>query len=350
MASIVDPQVILTNFHPRFTGVSATITNLAERHEQNFNIVILGDPLPVSTPQVARWQFARLLWNRNRRRVRIWHARRNSEMLLGLFAKHILRMPLKLVFTTVAIRKHSRFPRFLLSKMDTIIATTREAASFVDRCDAIIPHGIDTSVFTPPEDKVAAWRGTGLPGKYGIGIFGRIRSEKGTDLFIESMCRLLPKYPEFTAVIAGHCKSNDLPFKAKLEGRLRDAGLENRVFWLGQVSAEERHLWFQRISICVAPPRYEGFGLTPVEAMACEAAVVATRTGVFPTLIQEGETGHLVDVGDLEGLTRSIEGCFSDPLRTIEKGQAGREHVCRNYDIRQEAAAIEAVYEEILNS
>ena len=350
MASIVDPQIILTNFHPRFTGVSATITNLAERHEKSFDIVILGDPLPVSTPQVTRWQFPRLLWKRNGRKVRIWHARRNSEMLLGLFAKHILRMPLKLVFTTVAIRKHSSFPRFLLSKMDTIIATTRAAASYVDRCDAIIPHGIDTTVFTPPEDKSAAWQQSGLPGKYGIGIFGRVRAEKGTDLFVESMCRLLPKYPEFTAIIAGHCKSNDLPFQRKLEERLKEVGLEDRVFWLGQVSAEERHLWFQRISICVAPPRYEGFGLTPVEAMASGAAVVATRTGVFPTLIEEGKTGHLIDIGDLGALTQSLDWCFAHPLETIEKGRAGRDHVCQHYDIRQEAAAIESVYNHILNA
>lgn len=350
MASIVDPQIILTNFHPRFTGVSATITNLAERHEKSFDIVILGDPLPVSTPQVTRLQFPRLLWKRNGRKVRIWHARRNSEMLLGLFAKHILRMPLKLVFTTVAIRKHSSFPRFLLSKMDTIIATTREAASYVDRCDAIIPHGIDTTVFTPPEDKSAAWQQSGLPGKYGIGIFGRVRAEKGTDLFVESMCRLLPKYPEFTAIIAGHCKSNDLPFQRKLEERLKEAGLEDRVFWLGQVSAEERHLWFQRISICVAPPRYEGFGLTPVEAMASGAAVVATRTGVFPTLIEEGKTGHLIDINDVDALTQSLDRCFAHPLETIEKGRAGRDHVCQHYDIRQEAAAIESVYNHILNA
>ena len=280
--------------------------------------------------------------------MRIWHARRNSEMLLGLLAKHLLRIPLKLVFTSVALRRHSFFPRFLLSKMDTIIATTQEAASFVDRCDAIIPHGIDTEAFIPPQDKVTAWQESGLPGKYGIGIFGRIRAEKGTDLFVETMCRLLPKYPEFTAIIAGYCKSSDLAFKQSLEQKLRDAGIENRVIWLGHVSAEERHLWFQRICLCVAPPRYEGFGLTPIEAMSCGAAVVATRTGVFPTLIEEGKTGHLVNLGDLESLTRAVDGCIADPSGTIQKGKAGREHVCRHYDIRQEVTAIEAVYQKLL--
>ena len=212
MSSIVNPLIILTNFHARFTGVSATIVNLAERHEKQYDVVILGKRLPVSTRQLSRWQLFRLFWQHGFQKVSIWHARRNSEMMFGIVAKYIFRLPLRLVFTTVALRRHSFFPRWLLSKMDTIIATTHEASSFVDRCDAIIPHGIDTELFTPPVDKLTAWRHSGLPGKYGIGIFGRVREEKGTDLFVEAMAQLLPEYPDFTAIVAGHCKSGDLRF------------------------------------------------------------------------------------------------------------------------------------------
>ena len=133
-----------------------------------------------------------------------------------------------------------------------------------------------------------------------------------------------------------------------MKKKLVDAGVDDRVIWLGQVSAEERHRWFQRIVLCVAPPRYEGFGLTPIEAMSCGAAVVATRTGVFPTLINEDETGHLVDIGDTKALVAAIGHCLADPDQTIRKGKSGRQHVCSYYDIRQEATAIEAVYEKIL--
>ena len=44
---------------------------------------------------------------------------------------------------------------------------------------------------------------TGLPGKYGVGVFGRVRHQKGSDLFIEAMIRLLPNYPAWTAVVTG---------------------------------------------------------------------------------------------------------------------------------------------------
>jgi len=345
----VNPQVILTNFNSRFTGISATIANLAERHERRFEVVILGNSLPVSTPWISRWRFVRFLWRRSERPVRIWHARRNSEMLMGLLAKHLLRMRLELVFTTVALRRHSLIPRLLISSMDAIIATTEEAASFVDRCDAIVPHGVDTKRFTPPADKQQCWQQSGLPGKYGIGIFGRVRPEKGTDLFVEAMCRLLPQCPEFTAIIAGRCKRKDEPFKESLVEKLAAAGIEDRVVWLGEVPSEERHLWFQRICVCVAPSRYEGFGLTPLEAMASGAAVVTTRTGIYPTLIEEGKTGHVVEIGDLDGLSAALARCMADPAATLRMGRNGHGHVQRNYDIGHEAAGIEAVYQRILN-
>ena len=75
---------------------------------------------------------------------------------------------------------------------------------------------------------------------------------------------------------------------------------------------------------------------------------MATRTGIFPTLIEGGKTGYVVDVGDTDSLVKALDSCLINPAEIIQQGQAGREHVCRYYDIRQEAAAIEAVYQKIL--
>ena len=49
----------------------------------------------------------------------------------------------------------------------------------------------------------AAFAEAGLPGRYAIGCFGRVRAQKGSDVFVEAMCRLLPRYPDFTAVMVG---------------------------------------------------------------------------------------------------------------------------------------------------
>ena len=212
VSSIVNPLVILTNFHSRFTGVSATISNLAERHDQQYDVVILGKRLPVSTRQMGRWQLFRLFWKNGFRKKTIWHARRNSEMLFGIIAKYVFRLPLRLVFTTVALRRHSVFPRWLLSKMDTIIATTREAALYVDRCDAVIPHGIDTNVFRPPEDKQAAWRESGLPGKYGVGISGVFVPKKAPTYLSRRCVNCFPNIRISQRLLPGTANPEIYPF------------------------------------------------------------------------------------------------------------------------------------------
>ncbi|KGF66674.1 lipopolysaccharide biosynthesis protein, partial [Hoeflea sp. BAL378] len=63
------------------------------------------------------------------RKFHIWHVRRNPEMRAGLFARDILRLPVRLVFTSAAQRRHSLIPRWLISRMDAVIATTPEAAT-----------------------------------------------------------------------------------------------------------------------------------------------------------------------------------------------------------------------------
>ena len=90
---------------------------------------------------------------------------------------------------------------------------------------AIVPHGVDTRYFHPPADRGQEWAQGRLPGRYGVGIFGRVRRGKGTDLFVEAMLRLLPRYPDFTAVIIGPCKIG-----TGRSGRSRQAHCDRQIF------------------------------------------------------------------------------------------------------------------------
>ena len=87
--------------------------------------------------------------------------------------------------------------------MDAIIATSELSASFLKREATVVMHGVDTDAYAPPADRAAAFAEAGLPGRYAIGCFGRVRAQKGSDVFVEAMCRLLPRYPDFTAVMVG---------------------------------------------------------------------------------------------------------------------------------------------------
>src|SRR6202020_2296486 len=214
-------QLIVPNLHRRYSGVTATNRMVAPKIARMFNAAWLGSDAPDG---IARMTIAdvRKLWRR--RAPLIWHARRNNEMIVGVLLK-TFGWPLKLVFTSAAQRHHTWITRWLIRRMDAIIATNDISASFLKRAATVIPHGVDTISYAPPADRVAAFAEAKLPGRYAIGCFGRVRAQKGTDVFVDAMCRLLPRYPDFTAVIVGAITVEQTAFANELKKRIEAAGL-----------------------------------------------------------------------------------------------------------------------------
>src|SRR5258708_40074341 len=96
--------------------------------------------------------------------------------------------------------------------MDAIIATNDISASFLKREANVIPHGVDTDTYAPPADRAAAFAETGLPGRYAIGCFGRVRAQKGSDVFVDAMCRLVTRYRDFTPVMVSAITPEQMVF------------------------------------------------------------------------------------------------------------------------------------------
>ncbi len=187
-------------------------------------------------PTASRGWVSRIslkLWRR--RTPLIWHARRNNEMIVGVLLRS-LGWPLKLVFTSAAQRHHTWITRWLIRRMDAIIATSEISASFLKREATVIPHGVDTDRYAPPADRAAAFAEAGLPGRYAIGCFGRVRAQKGSDVFVEAMCRLLPRYPDFTAVMVGAITPEQMAFANGLKKRIEAAGLQSRIVITGELA------------------------------------------------------------------------------------------------------------------
>ena len=232
------------------------------------------------------------LWRR--RNGLIWHARRNNEMIVGVLLR-ALGWPLQLVFTSAAQRHHTWITRWLIRRMDAIIATNEISASFLKREATVIPHGVDTDTYAPPADRRR------LPGeaevRYAIGCFGRVRAQKGTDVFVNAMCRLLPRYPDFTAVIVGAIVPEQIAFASDLKKRIEAAGLPSRIVMTGELPIEEVQRWYQRLTIYAFTSRNEGFGLTLIEAMSAGAALVASRAGAAELVVENGVTGVLTPRG-----------------------------------------------------
>src|SRR6202043_3029808 len=217
-------QLIVPNLHRRYSGVTATNRMVAPKLAKMFRAAWLGRDAPDG---IARMGWADLwkLWRR--RTPLIWHARRNNEMIVGVLLRS-LGWPLKLVFTSAAQRHHSWITRWLIRRMDAIIATNDISASFLKRDATVIPHGVDTDAYAPPADRAAALSEAGLPGRYAVGCFGRVRAQKGSDVFVDAMCRLLPRYPDFVAVMVGAITPEQSGFAGDLRQRIEAAGLAAR--------------------------------------------------------------------------------------------------------------------------
>jgi mannosyltransferase len=340
-------EVIIPNLSWRYSGGTAVNRTIAPLIAQNCNAAWFGPDVPEGIRKLGWLDLLMLRFQQPRRhRLRIWHARRNVEMLAGVVLK-ALGFRFALIFNSAAQRRHSGYTRFLLARMDAIIATSDIAASFLDRPSTVILHGIDVDSYRPPADRLKSFAETGLPGKYGIGVFGRVRKQKGIDLFVDAMCLLLPRYPDFTAVIIGLTTADNLPFVEKLKAQIAAAGMQDRIRFLGELPIEEVPLWYQRISIYVFASRVEGFGLTMLEAMAAGNAVVATRAGAAEIVITDGENGVLAPTGDVSALAASIEPLMQQPERIGAIGARARAEIVENFNRNREVGQIVEVYRRL---
>jgi mannosyltransferase len=345
-AALNDIEVVVPNLHWRYSGVTATNRMIAPRLARHVRAGWLGRDAPEALPRLGLLDLLRL-WRRPRAgAVRIWHARRNNEMLVGLLLTW-LGWPFALVFTSAGQRRHTWLTRFLIARMDAVIATSALSASFVQRPTTVIHHGIDPQAYRPPPDRAAALAASGVPGRYAIGCFGRVRAQKGTDVFVAAMCRLLPRHPDWCAVIVGPITPDQQAFADELQGQVDAAGLRARLRILGELPIDQVPPWYQRISIYAFTSRNEGFGLTLLEAMAAENAVVAARAGAAEVVIRDGDTGVLVPPGDVDALTAALEPLLGDPAEAAAMGGRARRRVLAEFSVDAEAEKIVEVYRRV---
>jgi mannosyltransferase len=337
-------QLIVANLHWRYSGVTATSRMVSPKLANMFTAAWFGPDVPSG---IARMGAADLLKLWRRRTPLIWHARRNNEMIVGVLLR-ALGWPLKLLFTSAAQRHHSWITRWLIRRMDAIIATSAISASFLKRESTVVMHGVDTDRYAPPADRTAAFAESGLPGRYAIGCFGRVRAQKGTDVFVEAMCALLPQHPDFSAVIVGAITPDQVAFADGLKARIAQAGLQSRIVITGEVPIEDVERWYRRLTIYAFTSRVEGFGLTLIEAMSVGAALVASRAGAAELVIEDGATGVLVPPGEVDALKAALAPLMRDPAAAEAMGVRARARVVKEFSLDAEAEGIARVYRALV--
>ncbi len=349
IVDVSDVEVIAPNFKRRLSGVTSTVIQLVPvQRALGQKVAALGPGLPATLPHI-RLRDLPALWRRPASgRVRIWHARRNIEMLPAIVMRDLLRMPLRILFTSASQRHHTGWTKWLIGKMDHVVAVSGKTADYLTVPNTVILHGVDTTRFSPPADKARAKGERGLdPAQSCVGCFGRVRRQKGTDLFVDAMIRLLPERPGWSAIVAGRATGPHVDFENGLKAKVEAAGLSTRILFVGEHT--NINDWYRALDLFVAPQRWEGFGLTPLEAMATGVPVVATDVGAFPELLVTGEngTGEIIARDSLDAMLEATARYMDDEALRLATGQRARSHACQNFSIESEAQKLGEVYRRL---
>jgi glycosyltransferase involved in cell wall biosynthesis len=135
------------------------------------------------------------------------------------------------------------------------------------------------------------------------------------------------------------------PERQGLEELVQELGLDSRVSFVGPVL--DMPAFWAGCDIAAFPTTgsIESFGLAAVEAMACGNPVVASRSGGFEEVIEDGTTGALVTPGDIEGLANALRLYISDADLRHRHSVEARRLCVRRFDIRDVAARYLELFE-----
>jgi len=205
----------------------------------------------------------------------------------------------------------------ILRRAELVIAASHALAAEAERLGAdsvrVIPSGVDIPASVPQPDDPPH-----------VLFAGRLSREKGILDLVEA-AQGLP------LVVAG-----DGPLREQVPGAL------------GMVPHHDLLPMYGRAAVVACPSRREGFGVVCAEAMAHGRPVVACAVGGLLDLVVDGETGLLVEPGDVAALRAALERLLGDPELRLRLGDAARERVRRKFAWRPVTDATLIAYDDAL--
>ena len=224
----------------------------------------------------------------------------------------------------------SYLPAALVEKLvdvlsDKVIVNSRYLAGIFAKAAAkgkvsVVHNGIDIDKYAAPGNS-SRLRGllACAPGTCVVASIGTITPRKGYEILVDAAERVLEQTNNVAFLIIG----NELPgYSNTIRQMIRQKGLERYIHMLGPQNDIAELL--PEIDLLVHPAHQETFGRVIVEAMAASKPVVATRSGGPEEIVEDGQTGFLVPVGDSRAMGRAIARLIGDRALARTLGLQGR--------------------------
>ena len=288
-----------------------------------------------------------------REKVDIWHGHDYKSNVLGLLLRRF--WPMRLVTTLhgwvhqtgrtplyyLMDRLTLRFYEKVICVSEDLHRASRSAGVPAHRC-VLLENGIDLIDFHRRLSTSEAKREWGFnPDRRLIGAAGRLSSEKGFDLLIQAVDRLISAGLEVELAIAGEGVE-----KESLQQLIRELGREDRIQLLGYRA--NLLPFYEAMDVYALSSHREGLPNVLLEALAMKVPVVATRVNGVPKLITEGVDGLLVEPGSAKTLEAGLRTMLGNVAIRQRFAEAGRRTVETRYSFALRMQKLRQIYDAML--
>jgi glycosyltransferase involved in cell wall biosynthesis len=250
--------------------------------------------------------------------------------------------------------------RLIASAATTVVANSRYTASSVralapDARLEVVYNAVDLERFDPQRiDRAGARVALGdAGGRLLLGVVAQLSPWKGQDTAVEALRLLCEQGVDAHLLLIGSAKFvaratrfDNEAYVARLRALVADAGIEDRVSWLGE--REDVPDLMRALDVLLLPSWEEPFGRTLIEAMALGVPVISTNVGGPPEILEDGREGYLLAPRDPVAWAAAIRRIADSESRAAEMGRAGRLNVQRRFTVEHHVAAMLDVYARAL--
>ncbi len=240
----------------------------------------------------------------------------------------------------------------LFRDADAILTCNPKEASLLrerlpEKKIVVQPHGVPLELYRPDHRGAALAAFPQIRDRDMILSLGRIDPIKNQSWLVEQAPALFAKHPNALIVLAGPC--TDEPYEAKLNQRIRQLGLEQRVLFTGGMAGSDPRLigLLQSARALVLPSLSETFGLVVLEAWAAGTMVLSSRTSGPSALIQNGSNGWLFELEKPAEFHEAVAWTLAHPAEAEQMVERGA-RVSEQYGLAAIAAKVKSLYEELV--